>query len=65
MGGGGRRSPRGTAGARDEPDICLLDVLMPGGGVAAAWEIAARLPTAKVVMLTVSDEDGDLCATGT
>jgi DNA-binding NarL/FixJ family response regulator len=33
---------------------------MPGGGVAAAWEIAARLPMTKVVMLTVSDEDGDL-----
>ena len=43
-----------------KPDICLLDVRMPGGGVAAAWEIAARLPTTKVVMLTVSDEDGDL-----
>lgn len=42
------------------PDICLLDVRMPGSGVAAAWEIAARLPTTKVVMLTVSDEDGDL-----
>jgi DNA-binding NarL/FixJ family response regulator len=42
------------------PDICLLDVQMPGGGVAAAWEIAARLPTTKVVMLTVSEEDGDL-----
>jgi DNA-binding NarL/FixJ family response regulator len=42
------------------PDLCLLDVRMPGGGVAAAWEIAARLPTTKIVMLTVSDEDGDL-----
>jgi DNA-binding NarL/FixJ family response regulator len=42
------------------PDICLLDVRMPGGGVAAAWEIAARLPTTKVVMLTVSDDDADL-----
>jgi DNA-binding NarL/FixJ family response regulator len=42
------------------PDICLLDVRMPGGGVAATWEIAARLPTTKVVMLTVSDEDRDL-----
>jgi len=42
------------------PDVCLLDVRMPGGGVAAAWEISARLPTTKVVMLTVSDEDGDL-----
>ena len=41
-----------------KPDICLLDVRMPGGGVAAAWEIAARLPTTSVVMLTVSDEDG-------
>jgi DNA-binding NarL/FixJ family response regulator len=43
-----------------KPDICLLDVRMPGGGVAAAWEIAARLPTTKVVMLSVSDEDADL-----
>jgi DNA-binding NarL/FixJ family response regulator len=42
------------------PDIALLDVRMPGGGVAAAWEISARLPTTKVVMLTVSDQDGDL-----
>jgi CheY-like chemotaxis protein len=29
------------------PDICLLEVRMPGGGVAAAWEIAARVPTRK------------------
>jgi len=43
-----------------KPDICLLDLRMPGGGVAAAWEIAARLPTTKIVMLTVSDEDADL-----
>jgi DNA-binding NarL/FixJ family response regulator len=43
-----------------QPDICLLDVRMPGGGVAAAWEISARLPTTKVVMLSVSDEDTDL-----
>jgi DNA-binding NarL/FixJ family response regulator len=43
-----------------QPDICLLDIRMPGGGVAAAWEIAARLPTTKVVMLTVSDDDAHL-----
>lgn len=43
-----------------KPDICLLDLRMPGGGVAAAWEISARLPTTKVVMLTVSEEDTDL-----
>jgi DNA-binding NarL/FixJ family response regulator len=44
------------------PDICLLDIRMPGGGVAAAWEIAARLPTTKIVMLTVSDDDANLFA---
>ena len=43
-----------------KPDICLLEVRMPGGGVAAAWEIAARLPTTKIVMLTASDDDADL-----
>jgi DNA-binding NarL/FixJ family response regulator len=43
-----------------QPDICLLDIRMPGGGVAAAWEIAARLPTTKIVMLTVSDDDANL-----
>jgi DNA-binding NarL/FixJ family response regulator len=44
----------------ERPDVCVLDVRMPGGGVAAAWEIAARLPDAKIVMLTVSDDDADL-----
>ena len=43
-----------------KPDICLLDLRMPGGGVAAAWEIAARLPTTKIVVLTVSDDDSSL-----
>jgi DNA-binding NarL/FixJ family response regulator len=46
----------------ERPDVCLLDVRMPGNGVAAAWEITARLPDAKIVMLTVSDEDADLFA---
>jgi DNA-binding NarL/FixJ family response regulator len=50
------------AAARERPDVCLLDVRMPGYGVAAAWEIAARLPGAKIVMLTVSDDDADLFA---
>ncbi|HEU5477027.1 MAG TPA: response regulator transcription factor [Gaiellaceae bacterium] len=44
------------------PDVCLLDIRMPGGGVAAAWEIAARLPTTKIVMLTVSGDDATLFA---
>jgi len=50
------------AAISQQPDVCLLDVRMPGGGLAAAWEIAARLPQAKIVMLTVSEEDDDLFA---
>jgi len=50
------------AAVRERPDVCLLDIRMPGSGLAAAWEIAARLPRAKIVMLTVSAEDADLFA---
>ena len=45
---------------REKPDLCLLDLRMPGGGLAAIWEITARLPAVKVVVLTVSGEDADL-----
>lgn len=44
------------------PNVCLLDVHMPGSGISAVWEITARLPQTKVVMLTVSKEDRDLLA---
>jgi len=50
------------AALREKPDICLLDLRMPGGGLATVWEIAARLPEAKIVVLTVSDDDTDLFA---
>lgn len=36
------------------PSLCLLDIELPGGGMAAAWEISARLPYSKIVMLTPS-----------
>jgi DNA-binding NarL/FixJ family response regulator len=32
---------------------------MPGGGIPATARIREQLPEATVVMLTVSDEDGD------
>ncbi len=50
------------AAVRTLPDLCLLDVRMPGGGIAASWEICARLPRTKVVMLTVSLADSHLFA---
>ncbi|MGH2949852.1 MAG: response regulator [Solirubrobacteraceae bacterium] len=50
------------AAIRERPDLALLDVRMPGSGAAAAWEITARLPGTRAVMLTVSRSDEDLFA---
>ena len=36
------------AALREQPDLALLDVNMPGSGLAAAWEITARLPATRV-----------------
>lgn len=41
----------------DQPDIMLLDITMPGGGLVAAQAIAVSDPTVKIVMLTGSDSD--------
>jgi DNA-binding NarL/FixJ family response regulator len=45
---------------QEQPDVCLLDIHMPGSGIAAAGAIAERVPTTSIVMLTVSQEDDDL-----
>jgi DNA-binding NarL/FixJ family response regulator len=49
-----------AAAEREQPDLCLLDVHMPGSGIRAAGEIVQRLPETAVVMLTVSRNDEDL-----
>jgi DNA-binding NarL/FixJ family response regulator len=48
------------AAVRERPDVCLLDVHMPGSGITAAKQIRARLAGAVVIMLTVSHEASDL-----
>jgi DNA-binding NarL/FixJ family response regulator len=40
---------------RERPDVCLLDVCMPGGGIQAAATLTALAPKTALVMLTVSD----------
>ena len=42
------------------PDIILLDIQMPGGGLNAAAEIAAACPVTKIVILTVSEDEEDV-----
>jgi DNA-binding NarL/FixJ family response regulator len=49
-----------SAALQEAPDVCLLDIRMPGGGIAAAAEIAASRPETVIVMLTVSRDDADL-----
>jgi two-component system, NarL family, nitrate/nitrite response regulator NarL len=49
-----------AAAERHRPDLCLLDIGMPGNGIEAAARIVARLPETAVVMLTVSRDDDDL-----
>jgi DNA-binding NarL/FixJ family response regulator len=47
------------AALRELPDICLIDVHMPGSGIAAAAAICSRLEDTAVVMLTVSHDEED------
>jgi two-component system nitrate/nitrite response regulator NarL len=52
-----------VAAAREHrPDVCLLDIHMPGSGIAAAAEITHTVPDVAVVMLTASRDDEDLFA---
>ena len=44
------------------PDVALLDVTMPGGGIRAARDISTAAPATRIVMLTVSEDDDDLLA---
>ncbi|HXP36995.1 MAG TPA: response regulator transcription factor [Solirubrobacteraceae bacterium] len=50
------------ATVREQPDVCLLDIRMPGGGIEAAAAISARAPSTAVVMLTVSNDTDDVLA---
>ncbi len=51
-----------AAALRERPHVCLLDVSMPGGGIEAARKITRSGVGAAVVMLTVSQDSGDVLA---
>jgi two-component system, NarL family, nitrate/nitrite response regulator NarL len=44
------------------PDVVLLDIAMPGGGIRAATDVAIAAPATKIVMLTASEDQDDLLA---
>jgi DNA-binding NarL/FixJ family response regulator len=47
---------------RRRPDVCLLAVRLPGGGIVAANEIDVAMPTTSIVMLLESDSPEELLA---
>lgn len=49
-----------TAALRLRPDVCLLAIHLPGGGIEATKRIRDALPKVKIVMLTGSERDEDL-----
>ena len=51
-----------AAATEHEPDVCLLDIHMPGSGIVAAADITRALPGTAVIMLTASADDDDLFA---
>jgi DNA-binding NarL/FixJ family response regulator len=61
----------GQGGSADEavrlvgelaPDLVLLDLSMPGGGLEAARRIGETAPDVRIVVLTVSEADDDIMA---
>ncbi len=44
----------------EKPDVVLLDISMPGGGIATLGQIMALENPPRVAMLTVSEDDDDI-----
>lgn len=42
------------------PDVILLDISMPGGGIETAKAISRSCPVVKIAMLTVSEREDDV-----
>jgi DNA-binding NarL/FixJ family response regulator len=47
------------AAVRERPDVCVVAMEMPGSGIAATAQITAKLPGARVVVLTSSGAEAD------
>jgi len=43
--------------AKYRPNVVIMDISMPGGGLAATREIASRFPEVGVIVLTIHDDE--------
>jgi DNA-binding NarL/FixJ family response regulator len=57
---GASRADAITIAKEHAPDLIILDVSIPGGGVEAALEILRSPTTSKILFLTVSDAESDV-----
>ncbi|MFO1143391.1 MAG: response regulator transcription factor [Amaricoccus sp.] len=60
LGAGGSADEAVALVERHAPDLALLDISMPGGGIDAARRIRAAAPRTRIAMLTVSEADEDV-----
>jgi DNA-binding NarL/FixJ family response regulator len=60
VGAGGSADEAVALAAERRPDLVLLDISMPGGGIDAARRIAALAAPPRIAMLTVSEADQDV-----
>jgi two-component system nitrate/nitrite response regulator NarL len=47
---------------RERPDICLIDVAIPGNGILAVREMSAKAPETSIVMLTFAADTREVFA---
>ncbi|MDW9468446.1 response regulator [Sinorhizobium meliloti] len=59
---GGSRNEAVAIAQSLNPDVMLLDISMPGGGLNAVPAILSVAPSQKIVMLTVSEANDDVAA---
>jgi DNA-binding NarL/FixJ family response regulator len=62
VGQGGTRHDAISIANSHFPDMMLVDITMPGGGIEAVRAISENRPVVKVIMLTASERQDDVAA---